>query len=333
MRDGRNGSNQHPEITEADLQEAFAFNQRLEEMLAPLPGVETLPAEATRRVRREGSGPFPPPVFLDEAIDISIDRRSGPMPVRVIRPSSQPAGIYIHIHGGGHTLGAHDMQDVQLKKFADETGMVVASIAYRLAPEYPYPAGPDDCEDAAAHLIEHGPDLLDTPRHFAIGGESAGAHLSVVTLLRLRDKHGLVDAIAGANLVYGGFDLTATPSARLWARKLVLSKANMSWFTENFVGHVPVEQRRVGDISPLFADLSGLPPALFTVGDADPLLDDSVFMAARWQSAGNSAELRVYPHGIHGFNAFPTALARLANQHQYQFVRNLATAKRAAVSV
>jgi acetyl esterase/lipase len=255
------------------------------------------------------------------------------MPVRVNRPSGQAAGIYMHIHGGGHTLGAHDMQDVPLKKFADETGMVVASIDYRLAPEHPYPAGPDDCEDAAVQLIKHGPDLLGTPRHFAIGGESAGAHLSVVTLLRLRDKHGLVDAIAGANLVYGGFDLTATPSARLWDKKLVLSKANMNWFTENFVGHVPVEERRVGDISPLFADLSGLSPALFTVGDADPLLDDSLFMAARWRSAGNSAELRVYPNGIHGFNAFPTAIARLANQRQYEFVRHLATAERAAVRV
>lgn len=76
----------------------------------------------------------------------------------------------------------------------------------------------------------------------------------------------------------------------------------------------------VTDISPLYADLRDLPPALFTVGTLDPLLDDSVQMAARWQAAGNSRELRIWPDGIHGFNAFPTGLARLANDVQFSFL-------------
>jgi acetyl esterase/lipase len=67
-------------------------------------------------------------------------------------------------------------------------------------------------------------------------------------------------------------------------------------------------------VSPLYADLTGLPPALFTVGTADHLLDDSLFMAARWEAYGNDAELAVYPDGIHGFTGFPMALAKRANE-------------------
>ena len=322
-----------PEITEDVLREARSFNTALEAMLAPLPGIETMPAEATRVRRRSGGDAFPAPVFLNDATDISIAGRLGSIPVRVIRPRTAPVGIYIHIHGGGHTLGAHDMQDVLLKTFADETSLVVASVGYRLAPEHPYPAGPDDCEDAALGLIRDGARLLDAPPVFTIGGESAGANLALVTLLRLRDRHALARAIAGANLVYGGFDLTSSPSVRLWTKSLVLTTANMRWFTENYVGHVAAEDRRVGDVSPLYADLSGLPPALFTIGTEDPLLDDSLFMFARWRAAGGSAELAVYPEGVHAFNAFPTGLARIANRRQFEFLRSRAAVGRPADAI
>src|SRR5260370_4678295 len=153
-----------------------------------------------RNTRREGTGIFPAPVFLEEAVDIEVPGRSGPIKVRIIRPDQKPRGIYLHIHGGGWRLGGHDMQDVLLKQMANETGLVAASVAYRLGPENPYPAGPDDCEDAVLHLLEHGAKLLGAPAWFAIGGESAGAHLSVVTLLSLRDQHAITNRIGAANL-------------------------------------------------------------------------------------------------------------------------------------
>jgi acetyl esterase/lipase len=85
------------------------------------------------------------------------------------------------------------------------------------------------------------------------------------------------------------------------------------------------EQRREPTISPLWADLSGMPPALFTVGTLDPLLDDSLFMAARWRAAGNRAELRIYPESVHGFHAFPTGIAQLAIDAQIAFVTQALT--------
>ena len=74
------------------------------------------------------------------------------------------------------------------------------------------------------------------------------------------------------------------------------------------------------DVSPLHGELRGLPPALFSVGTLDPLLDDTLFMASRWIAAGNAGELAVYPGGVHGFNALPTTLARRANARLTEFI-------------
>jgi acetyl esterase/lipase len=311
------------DVEQKDIDEARAFNTQLEALIATQPPVYTLPPDVSRQTRREGKGIFPAPIFLEEARDIEIAGRGGPIKVRVIRPDQKPTGIYLHLHGGGWTLGAHDMQDAALKLLANETGLCAASINYRLAPENPYPAGPDDCEDVVLHLLEHGAQQLDTPAQFAIGGESAGAHLAVVTLLRLRDRHGIGNRIAAANLVFGAYDMNGTPSQILWGdRNLVLSTPIIRWFGNNFLPGVGFEQRRDPDISPLYARLDDMPPALFTVGTMDSLIDDSLFMGERWRAAGNQADVAVYPEGVHGFNAYPTGLARKANARQFEFLRS-----------
>ena len=84
----------------------------------------------------------------------------------------------------------------------------------------------------------------------------------------------------------------------------------MAWFAKSFV---PAGNYRDPDVSPLYANLGGMPPALFTVGTLDPLLDDSLFMHGRWLAAGNEGELAVYPGGIHGFTGFPVSIGREAN--------------------
>jgi acetyl esterase/lipase len=310
-------------VDQNDIDEARAFNAKLEALIASVPSVHTVPVQATRKARRDGTGIMPAPIFLEEARDIEVPGRGGPIKVRVIRPDQKPTGIYLHLHGGGWTLGAHDMQDVLLKQLANETGLVAASVAYRLGPEHPYPAGPDDCEDAVLHLLENGPQLLGTPAWFAIGGESAGAHLSVVTLHRLRDRHGIKGRIAAANLVFGAYDLNGTPSQLLWGdRNLVLSRPIVKWFVDNFVPRIPFEERRDPDISPLYGILSDMPRALFTVGTMDCLIDDSLFMLERWRLAGNAATLEIYPEAVHGFTAYPIGLARKANARQFEFLRD-----------
>ena len=144
-----------------------------------------------------------------------------------------------------------------------------------------------------------------------IGGESAGGHLSLVTALRVRDRLGAADALLGLNLVFGWYDVNGTPSQRgNGGHKDMLDPEGLRFMVDCFTPGLSDEQRRAPDISPLFADLSGLPPCLVSVGGFDHLCDDSLFLATRLAAAGVDAELAVYPDSPHGFMALPTEMAR-----------------------
>ena len=300
--------------------ETAKLNSDMIGMLTGQPEWWIVGAAAARAARRRGEGPFPAPVFSDRARIVTITGKDGnEIPLRVIAPP-QPRGIYVHLHGGGWVLGAADMQDPMLERIADNTGQAVVAVEYRLAPEYPYPAGPDDCEAAAAWLVQNGKKEFGTGV-LTIGGESAGGHLTAVTILRMRDRHGYT-GFRGANIVYGAFDLSMTPSQRQFGNtRLVLRTIDMQQFYNAFLP--TITDRCVPDISPLYADLKGLCPALFSVGTKDALLDDTLFMHARWVAAGNDAELAVYPGGAHGFTLFPNNLSRAATTKMDAFLNRL----------
>lgn len=273
-------------------------------------------AQKVRDARARGEGAFPAAAKSDRARWIEIDGPAGKIKLRVVAPETS-RGIYLHIHGGGHVLGAADQQDRLLEHFADNAQLTAISVEYRLAPEDPYPAGPDDCEAAALWAVKH---LGDFGDKLVIGGESAGAHLSALTLLRLRDKHGLTPFHA-ANLVFGVFDLGLTPSARAFGgERLILRTVDIEKFGEAFLPGLGPEERRAPHLSPLYADLRGLCPALFTIGTRDALLDDTLFMHNRWVVAGNQAELDVYPGACHGFIAFPCPQTFASLQKQAAFI-------------
>jgi len=273
-----------------------------------------------RAARRRGEGPFPPPVMSSRARTMTITGSDGnEIPLRVIAPD-RPRGIYLHIHGGGWVLGGADMQDPMLERIADNTGQAVVAVEYRLAPEHPYPAGPDDCEAAALWLVQNGRKEFGTDT-LTIGGESAGGHLTAVTVLRMRDRHGYT-GFRGANIVYGAFDLSMTPSQRQFGdTRLVLRTIDMQQFYNAFLPMF--RERRDPDISPLYADLRNLCPALFTVGTKDALLDDTLFMHARWIAAGNDAELAIYPGGPHGFTLFPSDQSKSATVRMDAFLNRV----------
>jgi acetyl esterase/lipase len=291
------------------------LNDAIEKVLAQTRPLHLQKAADIRAQRERGEGVWGKVVTVEGARTRTIPGAAGEVPIRVIAPES-PRGVYLHFHGGGWSIGAAHHSDVANQRIADTCGLAVVSVDYRLAPEEPYPAGPDDCEAAALWLIEHARREFGTER-LLIGGESAGAHLSVVTLLRLRDRHGLAP-FAAANLLFGAYDLSLTPSARAWGeRNLILSTPIIEWCTSNFV---PEPLRTHPDVSPLYADLAGLPPALITVGTADPLLDDSLFLHARWTAAGSQSQLSVWPGGVHGFNAFPIPIAEQSNAQILEFL-------------
>ncbi|WP_430513067.1 alpha/beta hydrolase [Pannonibacter phragmitetus] len=299
-------------LPEAVSEETRSFNEALAARLAAEPDQWSFPPQVVRERREQGIGPFPAPVRSPRAQDIWIEGparngAAGKLRLRLFRPQTgQAAGAFLHIHGGGWTFGGAALQDLRLAEMADRTGLLVASVDYRLAPEHPYPAAPDDCEAAALWLIGPAAQEFGLSR-FSIGGDSAGANLAAVTLLRLRDRHGLTP-FSAAVFIAGCFDLSLTPSARSWGtEKLVLNTRDIEMFVRMYLQNG--EDPKSADISPLTADLSGMPPAYFVVGTSDPLLDDTLFQASRWISAGNSATLDVFPGGCHVFQSFPLEIA------------------------
>lgn len=289
-----------------------AFAREAERAMASVPGPDEVPVDVARAQQSELAPPR-----SERATEDVVTALGRTVRIRVFANDS-PSGVYLHIHGGGWTMGAADEQDDRLEEIADETGAAVVSIEYRLAPEHPHPAAADDCEAVACWLVEHAPERFGTDR-LVVGGESAGAHLALVTLLRLRDRHGMVGAFCGANLVYGLYDLTLTPSvAERGDRRIVLSEPIIRYHRAALLGDEvdPSDP----DVSPLRAPLHDLPSSLISVGTDDPLRDDSVFLAARLQLAGSPPTLDLYEGGFHAFNLFPGAVAEVCNRRQHAYL-------------
>jgi acetyl esterase/lipase len=207
-----------------------------------------------------------------------------------------PRAVVLSLHGGGFYLGSAAANDVADRRLADELGAVVVSVEHRLAPEDPWPAAPDDCETAALWVAARFPGLP-----CGVVGFSAGSNLALVTLGRLRDRGS--SPVTAAVLQFGAFDLSGqTPGGRAYADE---------WFIRAYAGAV---DRTHPDVSPAYADVTGLPPVLVVVGDADPVLADNVAMARRLGAAGVETELRVHPEAPHGFTQHPTPIGRAARE-------------------
>jgi len=273
----------------------------------PAPVADAGSPEERARARRAAEATMILP--SDKGADRFIDGPAGPLRLREFRPP-RADGAMLHIHGGGWMTGKPELTDLLNEALSEHLHLAIVSVDYRLSPEHPFPAGPDDCEAAAIWLIDNAGTEYGTDR-LLIGGESAGAHLSAVTLLRLRDRHQRADRMSGANLVFGAYDLSGTPSARgvgMDSGADILDPGEIDFMAGQFLAGLSLEERRRSDVSPLYADLRGMPPALFTVGTADHLVDDTLFFADRWVAAGNRAELLVYPEAPHACIGVATVL-------------------------
>ncbi|MFJ4633994.1 alpha/beta hydrolase [Streptomyces sp. NPDC088847] len=285
-------------VPNPDLGELAAVNQQIAETMQ-YPDVTT--SEGLAMIRGMDYA-------LSRDLNQSVSERTIPGPggdlkLRIIRPEGPIKAVMIDIHGGGWCLGTPQEDDWINDYYAEHSQIASVSVDYRLAPEDPFPAPVEDCVAGALWVAQNAVAEFGTDR-LLLHGASAGGHLAAVTLLRLRDEYPEVaERIAAVSLVYGSYDVSGVPSRRQADHNtLVLPVHWINGFVDNAFPGLDGEQRRDPSISPLFAKLDNLPPALFTVGSLDPLLDDSLFMSARWQAAGNHADLDVWPNGVHGFN-------------------------------
>ena len=296
--------------------ELEGYREEARAMLEHMPGLAQQSADLDPLTRaaqaREAFDASLVAPLSDAAEATTIPGPAGDLPVRLFRPKGEARALFLHIHGGGWILGSPGMNDLTNQHLAEDFGLAVLSVDYRLAPEHPYPAAADDCEAAARSMLEKGPAEFGAERLF-IGGESAGGHLTLVTALRARDRLDAGARLAGLNLVFGWYDVNGTPSQRdNGGHHDVLDPDNLRFMVDCFTPGLSEEERRAPDISPLFADLAGLPPSLISVGGYDHLRDDSLFLAPLLAAAGVDTELQVYPDSPHGFQGLPTQMAAAA---------------------
>ncbi|KAF2753140.1 alpha/beta-hydrolase [Pseudovirgaria hyperparasitica] len=298
-----------------------AFNDNLMAITKDIPNWWTVGAAKYRTMRDAGQTAFPPLTKLTSAASLDIPSRDSnrSIPCAVFHPEPTARtpirGIFMHIHGGGWVLGHERSHDSVLQAIATTNAVVVVSVGYRCAPEHTFPAAPEDCFDAAEWLIEHAE--ADTrlggggARLCFVGGESAGAHLSALVaahLLGHADARFSGFALRGLVLHFGCFDAGGTPSVGLFRKEspLVLDEEAVMRFRDAFLPGVrDAAGLRDPAVSPLYVDWGRyrgrLPPALFTCGTEDCLLDDTVFMSAKWQMCGGVADVVIIPGAFHGY--------------------------------
>jgi len=205
--------------------------------------------------------------------------------------------VLLYLHGGGYTMGSLDTHRGLVARLSEACGVRALSVAYRLAPEHPFPAAVDDAAAAYRWLLGRGIDA----RRIAIAGDSAGGGLTLATLVALRDSG---DPLPGAGVGLSPWvDLEGSGEsmeARAEADPMV-DREGLLWMAGLYLdGADP----RAPLASPLYADLKRLPPLLIQVGTAETLLDDSRRFAERAQAAGVELELQVFEELVHVFQAF-----------------------------
>ena len=260
---------------------------------APFPQVRQW-AEEVRTPWRQGG-----PVML-ETLNREAPTRHGDVRVRIHRPTSGELPGLIYLHGGGWTLFSIDTHDRVLREYAARAGCCVIGVDYALSPENKFPIALEQVVDVVAWLVEQGPELGIDVLRLAIGGDSAGANLSVATCLLRRDL-GAAPPLCGMILNYGAFNSRCSAEAcrRYGGPEYMLGCDEMSEYWRNYFRTDADADNPLA--CPLLASPRGLPPAFLAIGECDILAEQSVQMAKGLQAAGVPAQSIVYPGASHSF--------------------------------
>lgn len=209
--------------------------------------------------------------------------------------------VVLYLHGGGYVIGSVRTHRQIAGNISRAAAARVLSLDYRLAPEHPHPAAVDDAAAAYRHLLS----ASIAPRRMAIAGDSAGGGLTAAALIALRDAG---EALPAAGVMMSPWlDLTLSGDS-MASRAAEDPMVQAAGLEKMAAAYVAGGDARAATVSPLFADLAGLPPLLVHVGTAETLLDDSTRFAERARSAGVNVELEVWQDMIHVWHAFALIL-------------------------
>jgi acetyl esterase len=260
---------------------------------APFPQVRRWAEEA--RARWVQGGPA-----MAETLNLDAPTRHGNVRVRIHRPERGDLPGLIYLHGGGWTLFSIDTHDRVMREYAARAGCCVIGVDYALSPENRFPIALEQVVDVVDWLLERGRELGVDARRLAIGGDSAGANLSVATCVLRRDRES-TPPLRGMVLNYGAFVSRSSAEAcrRYGGPEYMLGCEEMSQYWRNYMRDDSDALNPL--VCPLLASLAGLPPAFLAIAECDILAEQSVAMARRLQGAGVPVQSVVYPGASHSF--------------------------------
>jgi len=245
---------------------------------------------------------------LDGISEIDVAVADHDVPVRFYRSerTTDPGALVVFLHGGGWVFGDIDTHDGMCRALTRRSGVALASVDYRRAPEHPYPAALEDACGVVRWVVEHAVELGIDPDRIAVAGDSSGGNLAAATALRLRDEAGPV--LRHQFLLYPALDPGMdSDSYRQNADDPFLSADELEWYWDQYAPGALREEKYAG-VSKA-PSLSGLPDAYVLVAGLDPLHDEGVAYAERLREAGVPTVLSVHDHMPHGFLLFAAKLS------------------------
>jgi phosphinothricin tripeptide acetyl hydrolase len=265
--------------------------------LAKLPPSNTLSIAERRAQYDRAERVFPTPA------DVKVETVMAPQrPAEWLSPPGARAdAVLLYLHGGGYVIGSPRSHRHLAAALARAAGTRALLLDYRLAPEHPFPAALDDAVAAYGWLLAGGV----APARIVTAGDSAGGGLTVATLLALRDRR--LPRPAGGVCISPWVDLTnsaASYRSKAGVDPIVTLEA-IAQLAQAYLGRTDA---KLPLVSPLYADLRGLPPLLIHVGSDEVLLDDALGLAARAREAGVDVTVREWPAMIHVWHWFQPML-------------------------
>jgi epsilon-lactone hydrolase len=211
----------------------------------------------------------------------------------ILPASADQSAAMLYLHGGGYVAGSVDSHRNLLGHLAKAIGCRLFAANYQLAPEYPHPAPVRDATAAYRGMVDQG----ISPSRLAIAGDSAGGGLTVATLVNLRDEGDRLPAAAAVISPWIDLEATGESATTRAAVDPMITPGSLREIARLFIGDDGNPRDPLA--APLHADMTGLPPMLIQVGDAEVLLDDANRLAAKITESGGQAELEVWPEMIH----------------------------------
>ncbi|MBL4719051.1 MAG: alpha/beta hydrolase, partial [Erythrobacter sp.] len=230
---------------------------------------------------------------------------AGPIPLRFydVKAERAPGPCVIFIHGGGFVIGDLEVYHALCTEISHHLDLPVISVDYRLAPEHPFPAAPDDCEAVARWLAASPAELDRTITGLVITGDSAGGNLTIVTTNQLMNEPADVPVIVQAPIYPVASDTSQHSSFAMFTEGFLLTGAAMAWFNDQYGGDAGDPRH-----TPMVGDCTNTPPTVVCTAGLDPLRDSGREYAAHLVQLGTEVVYLEFPGIIHGFTTLRKAI-------------------------